>query len=117
MKSTRALLTAIVLLLAVTWQAKTEEKREQVVLLYQQRSIIEGQNVDIVAVPKKTTVYLGLVPLDSQAELPAQTIMLCSPMSQRIGVRGVDGRELGPLNEIGFKCGGKRYLFTKLDLH
>jgi hypothetical protein len=117
MKSARAILTAIVLLFAAAWQAKPQEKRAQLVLIYQQRSVIDGHDVDVVAVPKEVTVLLGLTPLDNQTELPAQTLMLCHPAMQKIGVRTFDGRELGPVNEIGMICSGKRYLFTKLDLH
>ncbi len=96
--------------------ARTEDRANQVVLVYQRRAVIDGQDVDIVKVPKETMVLMGLLPLDKQAELPPQTLMICHPFSAAIGVRRLDGKEYGPISEIGFTCSAKRYLFSKLDL-
>src|SRR5579885_1910151 len=89
----RAIFTLTVLLLAVAWQARTKNATGQVVLIYQRRAVIEGQDIDIVRVPKESAVFMGLLPLDRQTELPAQTLMLCHPFSVNVGVRRLDGRE------------------------
>jgi len=114
-KYARAITAATIILLWGAF-ARTDDKSGQVVLVYQRRAVIDGQDVDIVKVPKETMVLMGLLPLDHQAELPSQTLMLCRPFSAVIGVRSIDGKDYGPLSEIGFTCSAKRYLFSKLDL-
>lgn len=95
------------------WDAQVAR---QVVLHYDHRTIIEGIDTEVVEIPKDYVVRLGLIPLDAQAAMPNGSLMLCTPYTEKVGVRLLDGTERGNHDEIAFRCGGKRYLFVKMDV-
>jgi hypothetical protein len=84
----------------------------QVVLSYDHREA----GLDVVRVPATSVVVLGLAPLNEQAPLPPGTLMLCRPENIRIGLREFEGRQWGERDEILFRCGSKRYMFSKMDI-
>lgn len=108
----------MLLLIAITIVTLGEDVKapQQAVLISLERQDIEGQTIDVVMVPKGVTVLMGLLPLDRQAPLPPQSTMLCYVSAARVGVRRLDGTDAGLLDDILFTCGGKRYLFTNLQL-
>ena len=88
----------------------------QVVFTFDHRQEIEGSTVDVMVVKPEQSVVFGLIPLDRQAPLPPASWVLCTMYVEKIAVRFEDGLERNEVNEIGFNCGGKRYLFAKLDI-
>lgn len=93
------------------------EPSQKVVFNYGTRTVVDGEEVDVVAVAPHQVVVMGLTPLDKQPALSPHDFMICHaqgyPMQLR---RSVDGTDAGQFREIMFTCGGKRYMFTKLDI-
>jgi hypothetical protein len=107
---------SLLLALAIMAQVPAGDESHKVVLTYQGRENVHGQNVDIFTVGKDRNILFGLAPLDQQPPLSPGDIQICQTFTQSIGVKTVDGHEYGDFREIGFLCGGKRYLFTYLEI-
>ena len=113
----RVFVTALLLIAWLTITMAGDKKApQQVVLMAVERQEIEGQTVDVVLVPKEARVILGLIPVDHQAPMPPQALMICYASSVPVGVRRFEGTDAGTFDDILFTCGGKRYLFTKLQI-
>ena len=96
----------------------------QVVLIYDHRQVIEGQELDVVSVNPQARVLLAIAPLDGQAPLPPNSLMICTLFSEMHGqpiprnLEPKEGEVLygGLRTNIGFKCSGRRYEFSKMDI-
>ena len=108
--------------LSGNWEHRALEG--QVVLIYDHRQVIEGQELDVVSVNPQAKVLLAIAPLDGQAPLPPNSLMICSMFSEMHGQpipRGLEPKEGevlygGLATNIGFKCSGKKYEFQKMDI-
>ncbi len=61
-------------------------------------------------------IALGLVPLNNAAPLSPQTLSVCKVEIVPLTLRSFEGKDLGTNNEILFRCGQDRYLFTTLAI-
>jgi hypothetical protein len=62
----------------------------------------------------KSPVGLGLTPLNNAAPLSPGTLSICRMETAQVALRTLDGKDVGPLNDIVFRCGQDRYIFTTL---
>ena len=109
-------LTALGLGLAAifVWAAPaTVRELPQVVLVYDHQESDGG----IIVIPKATAV-IALTPVQPRrlGALPSGTLLVCRPFTQRVGMRSLDGQELGYFDEIAFQCAGDTFLLTAIDL-
>lgn len=86
------------------------------VLRYMTRQMAGGRQMDVVDVPKKEQVQMWIVPMDGQPELPLGAAMVCDGESVTVGISKFDGKDIEPRDEIVFRCGGRRYLFSRLHI-
>jgi hypothetical protein len=107
---------SLVLALTIMAQVSPADDIHKVVLTYQGRENVQGQELDIFTVGKDRNILFGLAPLDQQPPLSRGDIQICQTFTQSIGVKIVDGKEYGDFRELGFLCGGRRYLFTHLEI-
>jgi urease accessory protein UreE len=106
----------LVLFLTIVAQVSPAEDIHKVALTYQGRQDTHGLAVYVFTVGQDRNILFGLAPLDQEPLLSPGDILVCQEFTQSIGVRTVNGKELGDFREIGFICGGKRYLFTHLSI-
>jgi len=92
------------------------EDGHKVLLTYQGHKNIQGLAIFIFTVGQDRNILFGLAPLDQEPLLSPGDILICEQFTQSIGVKTVNGKDLGDFREIGFICGGKRYLFTHLSI-
>ena len=107
---------SLVLALMIMARVASAEDSRKVALTYQGRQDMQGLAVYIFTVGQDRNILFGLVPLDQGPTLSPGDILVCQQFTQSIGVKTVNGKELGDFREIGFICGGKRYLFTHLSI-
>ena len=107
-----AITAALALPQQLPQQPKKAEKHEkQVVLQYVERQHdVNGNFMDVVLVPKDELVALGLTPMEGQAPLPKDALMICRATTELV-------TEDPPSSDIFFTCSGKRYRFRALDVH
>ena len=73
----------------------------------------DGQSVVII---RDVTVAMGWTPVGHPAPLTKGDYLVCAPLSIPVAVRKLDGQDVGPRNEIAFRCGANLYLMTTLDI-
>jgi len=59
-------------------------------------------------------IALGLVPLNNAAPLSPEALSICHMEIVKIAVKTLDGKDAGQLDDIMFRCGPDRYIFTTL---
>lgn len=116
LKSLVKTLCRIALALVILAQVAPAEESQKVALTYQGRQDAQGLAVYIFTVGQHRNILFGLAPLDQEPLLSPGDILVCQQFTQSIGVKTMNGKELGDFREIGFICGGKRYLFTHLSI-
>lgn len=89
-------------------KVRSQERSNQIVLEY------DSSFRDYRIFRSKTQIALGLKPLNNAAPLSPSTLSICRMAVVPVGVRTLDGKDLGPINEIVFNCGSDRYIFTTL---
>jgi hypothetical protein len=107
---------SLVLAFAILAQVSPAEDGHKVALTYQGRQDTQGLAVFIFTVGQERNILFGLAPLDQEPLLSPGDILVCQEFTQSIGVKTFNGKDLGDFREIGFICGGKRYLFTHLSI-
>jgi len=109
------LMLALLLIVQVVPQIRADATRKWV-LIYEGSEVVEGKTVDLFTVGKNHNVVLGLIPLDHEPPLSPGDVQLCTEYTQVVGLRTFQGEAYGPLSEIAFSCGRRRYLFTHLGI-
>ena len=107
---------SLVLALTIMAQVAPAEDSHKVALTYQGRENTQGLAIYIFTVGQDRNILFGLAPLDQEPLLSPGDVLVCQEFTQPIGVKTINGKELGDFREIGFICGGKRYLFTHLSI-
>lgn len=108
-----ALLVFVIVALLCPLRTPGEPNGSQIVLSFE-RDVQEPARTIKFFVPQGKIAF-GLLPIDGpSAPLPAGSLSVCRMEVVQVALRFFDGKETGPVNEILFRCSGKRYLFTTL---
>lgn len=82
----------------------------QIVLVYQG---VHPDGKTKIFIPKDK-IALGLTPLGDYAPMSPGAYAVCRLEITPVGVRSLDGKRVDSMNEILFRCGQNKYLFTVL---
>ena len=109
-----ALLAIIVLFILMLLATRTVHSTEppQLVFTFDHREP-DGRRVVII---RDVAVVMGWTPVGHPAPLTKGDYLVCTPISIPVAVRKLDGEDVGPRNEIAFRCGQSLYLMTTLNI-
>jgi hypothetical protein len=107
------LLSLLVMVMLLCPLPSKPAEQPQIVLVYR------GMHPDgktRIFVPQ-TKIALGLTPMDNYASMNPGSYTVCKMEVTQLGVRTYSGKETDKMNEILFRCGQDRYLFTVLAVN
>ena len=109
-----ALLFIIGLIFLMLWATKSVHSADPAQLVFTfNHKTPDGRAVVVI---KHVTLIMGWTAVRTPAALATGDYMVCTPFAIPVAIRKLDGQEVGPRNEIAFRCGSNLYLMTDLNI-
>lgn len=106
------LLSILILVLILKPVSVHSAEPQQLVFTFNHKTP-DGRTVVVI---KHVTVVMGWTPVKTSSALATGDYMICTPFVIPVAIRKLDGQDVGPREEIAFRCGENLYLMTNLNI-